>query len=261
VSYETLNWEQEGGAVTVTLNRPELFNAFNETMAAELLDVIDRIATDQSVRAALFTGAGKAFLAGQDLREVEDLRAAGTFREYLERSWNPVVSGIWNLAKPTVAAVNGPAVGAGVGFALACDLVLASERASFIIPFSQLGFIPDAGLTWLLPRLVGMGRALELVYLAEPFDALRAEQLGLVNEVTSPDKLAGRAREIVGRLAQGPTVALGAAKQAMHAATAISYDEALASEAVIQDVAGRTADNREGVAAFLEKRSPTFGGR
>src|SRR5688500_4275063 len=183
MSYETILWEQDGGLVTVTLNRPEMFNAMNPALVDDLLAAWERAGSDPTVRAVLLTGAGKAFQAGQDLGEVAGMRERGTFSEYLEASWNPVVSGLWNLSKPTVAAVNGPAIGAGVALGLACDLILASDRATFTTPFTRLGFCPDAGISWLLPRAVGMARALELVYLAEPVDAARAERIGLVNEV------------------------------------------------------------------------------
>jgi 2-(1,2-epoxy-1,2-dihydrophenyl)acetyl-CoA isomerase len=157
--------------------------------------------------------------------------------------------------------VNGPAIGAGCAVALACDLVLASADAVFVAAFSKLGFIPDAGLTWLLPRLVGMPRALEIVYLGDPIDASRALQLGLVNEVVPAPTLMKRAGELAQRLAEGPTIAFGSAKRVMHQTQGLSLDEALELEGSVQDVVGRTADNREGVAAFFDKRRPAFQGR
>lgn len=189
------------------------------------------------------------------------MRDRGTFSDHLAQTWNPVVRGLWALEKPVVAAVNGPVVGAGMAVALACDLVVASERAVFIAAFSGLGFIPDAGLTWLLPRVAGMARALEIVYLAEPIDAGRAMSLGLVNEVVAPAALMERAGELVQRLAAGPTVAYGAAKRVMHRALEISFHETLELEGAVQDLVGATEDNREGVAAFLDKRNPKFKGR
>lgn len=260
MGYEAITTEQSGAVATITLNRPELFNAFNDTMAADLLDAIGWVAGDDSVRSLLITGAGRAFLAGQDVGAINDLRSGG-FSRYLAQTWNAVVRGLWTLEKPVVAAVNGPVIGAGVAVPLASDVVLASEEAVFIVAFSKLGFIPDAGVTWLLPRLVGMSRALEIVYLAEPIDAARAERLGLVNEVVSGADLMERAHAVAQRLAAGPTGAYGAAKRVMHRAVELSFDEALELEGAVQDAVGATEDNLEGVAAFLEKRAPQFKGR
>jgi 2-(1,2-epoxy-1,2-dihydrophenyl)acetyl-CoA isomerase len=258
--YETILQVENAGLVSLTLNRPGVLNAMNDTMAAELLDALDRAADDPTVRAVLLTGAGRAFLAGQDLNSVDDMRAAGSFSEHLAATWNPLIRRLWTLEKPVVAAVNGAAVGAGCAVALACDLVLASERAVFVAAFSKLGFIPDAGLTWLLPRLVGMPRALEIIYLGESVHADRALQLGLVKDVVPPETLLKRATGLALRLADGPTLAYGAAKRAMHDALELSLDDAMDREGSLQDLVGETADNREGVAAFFEKRIPLFRG-
>lgn len=261
MGYETIIWDQDGGLVTVTLNRPEMFNALNPAMAAELVAAWEQAGADPTVRAVLVTGAGKAFQAGQDLGEVAAMRERGTFSEYLAGSWDPVVTGLWNLAKPTVAAVNGPVIGAGMALALACDLLIASERATFTAPFTRLGFVPDAGLTWLLPRIVGLPRAKEIIYLTDPVDAARAERMGLVNEVVAPGALVERATAVARRLAEGPTVALGQAKRILHAAADATLPEAMTLEGAAQDVAGAADDCREGVAAFLEKRPPRYTGR
>jgi len=259
--YDTILQAENAGLVTLTLNRPGVLNALDDTMAAELLDALDRAAGDPAVRAVLLTGAGRGFLAGQDLNSVSGMRAAGSFSSHLTATWNPLIRRLWSLEKPIVAAVNGPAIGAGCAVALACDLVLASAGAVFVAAFSKLGFIPDAGLTWLLPRLIGMPRALEIVYLGDPIDASRALQLGLVNEVVPAPTLMKRAGELAQRLAEGPTIAFGSAKRVMHQAQGLSLDEALELEGSVQDVVGGTADNREGVAAFFDKRRPEFQGR
>ncbi|HEY4410448.1 MAG TPA: enoyl-CoA hydratase/isomerase family protein, partial [Acidimicrobiia bacterium] len=179
----TILQSQDAGLVTLTLDRPGVLNAMDDAMAAELLAAFDRAAADPTVRAVLLTGAGRAFTAGQDLGDVAQMREAGGFAEHLAATWNPLIQRVWTLEKPVVAAVNGPAIGAGCALALACDLVLASEQALFVAAFSKLGFIPDAGLTWFLPRLVGMAKAMEIVYLGDPIDAARALTIGLVNEV------------------------------------------------------------------------------
>jgi 2-(1,2-epoxy-1,2-dihydrophenyl)acetyl-CoA isomerase len=232
--YHTILQAENAGLVTLTLNRPGVLNALDDTMAAELLDALDRAASDPAVRAVLLTGAGRGFLAGQDLNSVAGLRAAGSFSSHLAATWNPLIRRLWSLEKPIVAAVNGPAIGAGCAVALACDLVLASAGAVFVAAFSKLGFIPDAGLTWLLPRLVGMPRALEIVYLGDPIDASRALQLGLVNEVVPAPTLMKRAGELAQRLAEGPTIAFGSAKRVMHQAQGLSLDEALDLEGSAQ---------------------------
>jgi len=258
--YDTILQAEKAGLVSITLNRPGVLNALNDTMAAELLDALDRAAGNPAVRAVLLTGAGRGFLAGQDLNSVADMRAAGSLSDHLDATWNPLVRRLWTLEKPVVAAVNGPAVGAGCAVALACDIVLASEQAVFVAAFSKLGFIPDAGLTWLLPRLVGMPRALEIIYLGDPINAGRALQLGLTNEVLPPDTLVPQATELALRLAEGPTTAYGAAKRVMHAGLTLNLDEAMALEGSVQDLVGATADNREGLTAFFEKRTPYFQG-
>jgi len=260
VGFETIIWDQDGGLVTVTLNRPELFNALSPTMAVELAAAWEQAAADPTVRAVLLTGAGKAFQAGQDLREQAAV-AAESFSSYLASSWDPVIMGLWQLAKPTVAAVNGPVIGAGMALALACDLLVASERASFTAPFTRLGFVPDAGLSWLLPRIVGMPRAKEILFLSEPVDAARAEHLGLVNQVVPHDHLMEQAVTLARRLAEGPTLALGLAKQNLHAAADATLAEAQAMEGRAQDIAGPSHDAREGVAAFLDKRPARYTGR
>lgn len=256
----TILQSEDAGLVTLTLDRPGVLNAMDDAMAAELLAALDRAAADPAVRALLLTGAGRAFCAGQDLGEVDRMRQGGGFAEHLAATWNPLIERIWTLEKPVMAAVNGPAIGAGGALALACDLVVASEQALFVAAFSKLGVIPDAGLTWFLPRLVGMAKAMEIVYLGDPIDAARALHLGLVNEVVPAPTLMKRATDLALRLAAGPTQAYGAAKRVMHAAVMLPLRDTMHLEASTQDLVGETADNREGLAAFFEKRSPRFRG-
>lgn len=256
--YETITLETKDGLATLTLNRPDAYNALNDTMASELVDALDEVAGDGSVRALLVTGAGRAFCAGQDLKALDPQRPIG---KHIELTWNPVVRRLWELEKPVVAAVNGVAAGAGASLALAADLRVASEKATLIVVFSKVGLVPDSGATWMLPRLVGMGRALELAYLAEPVDAATAYRLGLVNRVVLPDALVAEAEALARRLAEGPTLAFGLTKRAMHRAAETTFAEALDAEAALQDEAGRSADHAEGVAAFVAKREPRFEGR
>ncbi len=256
--YETITFEAKDGLATLTLNRPEGFNSLNDTLAEEVIDALDQTAKDASVRALLVTGAGKAFCAGQDLKSLDPDRPLG---QHTEMTWNPIVRRLHDLEKPTVAALNGVAAGAGASVALACDLRVASERASLIVVFSKVGLVPDSGATWLLPRLVGVAKALELAYLAEPVDAATALSLGLVTKVVAPDSLLEEAEGLARRLADGPTLAYGLTKRAMNRAATMSFHEALDYEAMLQTVCGGSADYAEGVAAFTEKRPARFQGR
>ncbi len=256
---DTIIVEQSGGVMAITLNRPDVLNAVNDQMAGELRDTLRQGTRDAAVRCVVITGAGRGFCSGQDLRD----RAGGptSYREHLHATYNPVISLIRTMEKPVLAAVNGVAAGAGCSLALAADLRVASERASFIEVFSRVGLVPDSGSTWFLPRLVGLGKALELAYLAEPVDAQEALRLGLVNRVVPHEDLMAKTMDLAQRLAAGPTRAYGLTKRAMTYALRSTLEDALDYEAHMQEVAGRTADHREGVTAFLEKRQARYEGR
>lgn len=256
---DTIIVEQSGGVMTVTLNRPDVLNAVNEQMAGELSETLRQASRDAAVRCLVITGAGRGFCSGQDLRD----RAAGTisYRDHLRKTYNPVILALRTMEKPVLAAINGVAAGAGCSLALAADVRIASERASLIEIFSRVGLVPDSGSTWFLPRLVGLGKALELAYTADPIEAQEAQRLGLINRVVSHEDLMPKTMELAAALAAGPTKAYGLTKRAMTFALKVVLDEALEYEAQLQEVAGRTADHREGVSAFLEKRPPKFEGR
>lgn len=256
--YETITLETKDGVATLTLNRPESYNAFNDAMGEETADALAQVAEDPSVRALLVTGAGKAFCSGQDLKSIESGRSLG---DVVEKVWNPVLSRLWDLEKPVIAALNGIAAGAGASLALACDLRIASEKAALSVVFTKVAVVPDSGMTWTLPRLVGMGKALELAYLADPVDAATAERLGLVNRVVPADSLAEEAGALARRLAEGPTLAYALTKRAMRRAATSTFPEALEYEGQLQAIAGSSADYAEGVAAFVEKRPARFSGR
>lgn len=256
--YDTITLETKDGMATLTLNRPDAYNAFNDAMGEEVVDALGHLARDDDVRALLLTGAGKAFCSGQDLKSIEPGRSLG---DVLEKVWNPVLRRLWDLEKPVVAAINGIAAGAGASLALACDLRIASEKASLAVVFTKVGVVPDSGITWTLPRLVGLGKALELAYLADPVDAVTAERIGLVNRVTPAEALLGEAGELTRRLAEGPTLAYALTKRAMRRAATSTFPEALEYEGLLQEIAGRSADYGEGVNAFVEKRPPRFQGR
>ena len=251
--------DQHDGVLTITLHRPDVLNAVNDQMLRELYDNLRQAAREAAVRCIVLTGAGRGFCSGQDLR---DRSGAGvsSFRDSLRSRYNPVILQIRTMEKPVLAAVNGVAAGAGCSLALAADLRIASDRASFIQVFARVGLIPDSGSTSFLPRLVGLGKALELAYTADPVDAADALRLGLVNRVVPHDDLALQVAAFAKRLAAGPTRGYGLTKRAINHGLHATLEHALDYEADVQEIAGRTADHREGVAAFLEKRQPTFTG-
>ncbi|TMI80806.1 MAG: 2-(1,2-epoxy-1,2-dihydrophenyl)acetyl-CoA isomerase [Bacillati bacterium ANGP1] len=257
--YETLLTETRDGVRVITLNRPEVLNAVNAQMGQDLLHVLREAERDVGVRCVLLAASGRGFCAGADLRE----QAPGqtSLGDLLRTRYNGIVQRLRTMEKPVVAAINGVAAGAGCNLALAADLRIASERASFIEVFTRVGLIPDSGGTWLLPRLVGLGRALELMFFADPVDAATAERWGLVNRVVPHDDLGPLALEWAVRLAGGPTRAYGLIKRGVNQALAAGFSEALEYEASLQEIAGRTEDHREGVAAFLAKRAPVYTGR
>jgi 2-(1,2-epoxy-1,2-dihydrophenyl)acetyl-CoA isomerase len=261
VLYETIIFEVKDGVATLTLNRPEVFNSLNDTLAEEVLDALKQATREESIRALLVTGAGKAFCAGQDLKSIAGQAGTRSISEHMARTWSPIVRRIRELEKPVVAALNGVAAGAGCSLALACDLRIASETAGLMVAFSRVGLIPDAGGTWTLPRLVGMGKALELAFLAERIDAATALQLGLVNWVVPADRLQEEAEALARRLAEGPTLAFGLTKRAMNRGATLAFHEALEYEGMLQEVAGHSADYVEGVRAFVDKRPARFQGR
>jgi 2-(1,2-epoxy-1,2-dihydrophenyl)acetyl-CoA isomerase len=252
-----------GGVATVTLNRPDKLNAFTEAMHRELALILDRVEADLSVRALLLTGAGRAFCAGQDLgdRVMGAGDAPPDLGDTLERLYNPLVRRLCRLERPVVCAVNGVAAGAGANLALNCDLVLAARSARFMEPFCRLGLVPDAGGTYILPRLVGPARARGLALLGEPLPAEQAEAWGLIWRVVDDDRLMDEASALARHLATQATRGLGLIKRALLASATNSLDQQLDLERDLQRAAGRSEDYAEGVRAFLAKRPPVFKGR
>jgi 2-(1,2-epoxy-1,2-dihydrophenyl)acetyl-CoA isomerase len=257
-AHETIRVERADGVATVILDRPESLNALNATMRRELLSTFKAFSRDDEIRAVVLTGAGRGFCSGADLRGGSGERA---FRRVLTAEYNPLMRAIRELPKPVVAAVNGVAAGAGVSLALACDLVYASEEARFILAFVRIGLVPDSGATRTLVRALGRHRATRLIFTGEPLSAPDAEAAGLVAEVVPAADLPGRVQEVAAGLAAGPTRAIGLAKRLVNAAENATLDESMTDEASLQELAGRTADHAEGVAAFAEKREPRFVGR
>ena len=253
--------EIDGSVARLTLNRPDVLNSFNRGMAVELREAIDSAASDAKIRALLLTGAGRAFCAGQDLSEATPSEGkAMDLGEIVRNSYNPVIRAIRKIEKPVVCAVNGVAAGAGANLALACDIVLASSEASFIQSFSKVGLIPDSGGTFFLPRLIGLARASALIMLGEKIPAARALEFGMIYKVCEPGELMSQSLEVARALATMPTRALGLTKRGFNQSFGNGLDAQLDAEESLQGEAGNTADFREGVSAFLEKRKPNFRG-
>jgi 2-(1,2-epoxy-1,2-dihydrophenyl)acetyl-CoA isomerase len=248
---------RDGSVMTITLNRPDMLNAFNKAMH-EALAVALKEARGADVRAVVLTGAGRGFCVGQDLTEFSE--AAGDIGERLRGTYHPNVLAIRALEKPVIAAVNGPAAGAGLSFACACDLRLAADSASFVPAFINIGLVPDSGGTFFVARLLGYARAFEWLTSGKKLSAAEAHTWGLVSEVVEAGELAGRAAQLAAELAEMPPRAVGMTKRLLDNAAGATLEEQLEWEAQLQTVATNTDDFREGVSAFLEKRKPEFKG-
>ena len=264
LSYEQLMVERDGDVATVRLNNPATLNALSETMTRELVDALQSLASDPAVRALVLTGEGRGFCSGADLGGMADeYRGGGRARpsDLLDEGYAKIVRLMAEAPKPVVAAVNGVAAGAGLSLALACDLRMASEAATFSMAFVRIGLVPDSGASYFLPRIVGAAAAIELSVTGERIDADRALRMGLVSRVVPGEALPAEAAALAAELAALPTKAIGLTKQLLRGAASLSLDEALALESRVQDEATKTEDHREGVLAFLDKRAPEFRGR
>jgi len=260
MSDNSIDLRIENGTAWLTLNRPEVFNSFNREMALSLQSHLENCANDPMVRAMVITGNGRAFCAGQDLKEVTTPELNPGFKKILEEHYNPIISMIRNIEKPIIAAVNGVAAGAGANIALACDVVVASEHASFIQAFSKIGLIPDSAGTFFLPRLIGFQKASALMLLGDKVSALDAERLGMVYKVFSSEEFMDETKKLAETMAQMPTKALGMTKRLLNASMANDLNAQLEMESKLQIEAAQSEDYREGVAAFVEKRRPNFKG-
>jgi 2-(1,2-epoxy-1,2-dihydrophenyl)acetyl-CoA isomerase len=257
--FNSLKYEVKDNICTITLNRPEVYNAFNNEMSFELQDALKQATRDSEVRVVVLTGEGKAFCSGQDLKDVqgEDKRSLS---DSIYKRYNPIIRGIRNMPKPMVARVNGVAAGAGCSLALACDIIVASEAASFIEVFVNIGLVLDSGSSFFLPNLVGYNKAFELSTLGSKVTAQQAFELGIVNKLASPDDLDEAVAAYASRYAVAPTKAIGLMKKMLNKAYSADMEEMLQYEAYCQEIAGRSHDYKEGAMAFLEKRKPEFKG-
>ncbi len=247
-----------GNYAKITLNRPEVLNSFNGAMAAEMQQALDECAVNKAIRSVLITGAGRAFCAGQDLASVTEKNF--NLQDTVKKCYNPIILKIRLLEKPVICAVNGVAAGAGANIALACDIVIAGSSASFIQAFSKIGLIPDSGGTFFLPRLIGWQRASALIMMGDKVTAEQALQMGMIYKVFADEQLAGESEKIAAHLAAMPTRGLWLTKQLLNNSMHSDLNTQLYMEEQLQGEAGNTADYREGIDAFLNKRKPLFKG-
>ena len=247
------------GVGKITLNRPDKYHAFVREMALQLQEILDKCNDNKSVRAILITATGKAFCAGQDLSEATDPNGPA-LTQIVQDHYNPIIRKIRNIEKPIVSAVNGVAAGAGASIALCCDIVVACESATFIQAFSKIGLIPDSGGTFFLPRLIGMQKAAALMMTAEPVSAKDAEKMGMIYKVFSDESFEQESWQLVSKLADMPTKGLGLTKRLLNSSYSNNLEEQLDMEDKCQTIAGTTADFKEGIEAFFEKRIPNFKG-
>lgn len=258
--YQYLKYEVQQGVARITLNRPEVYNALNDEITYELQDALKAVAKDDAARVVVLTGEGKAFCSGQDLKAAP----AGTKRSFLDslhKRYNPIIRAMRNLPKPIICRLNGVGAGAGCSLALACDMVIASEEATLIEVFINIGLVPDSGSSYFLPRLTGMAKAFELCAMGSKVKADEALKLGLVNKVVPAADLDAAVKEYTDYFAKAPTKAIGIIKKMLTKSATSTLDEMLDYEAYCQETAGLSQDHKEGVTAFLEKRKPQFIGK
>lgn len=260
--YETVLYEKAAGVANIALNRPKKLNAFDGTMHEELYEALGDAAGDEEIRCIVLRGEGRGFSAGADLAQIiESAEGAPDLGEYLRQTYSRLVKRIVEIPKPIIAALHGPVYGAGMGLALACDLRIAAENAKFSVAFIKIGLMPDAGVTYFLPRVVGLGRAMEMSMLGDAVDADEALRIGLINKLAADDSLAEESQALAEHIAALPTAALGKMKTALHASFEADLETALQREAEGQTFCGYTQDHKEGTAAFFDKREAEFTGR
>jgi 2-(1,2-epoxy-1,2-dihydrophenyl)acetyl-CoA isomerase len=261
-AYDTINLYRRGHAAVIELNRPASMNAWSDQFSLDLLDAVNSVAGDDDVRAVMVTGAGRAFSSGADLKEGLERAQSGKFDPYdvLTQRYHPIINGIRHMAKPVIAAVNGAAAGIGLSLALAADLVVAAESAYFTLAFVNIGLVPDGGSSLLVPSRIGFARAAELALLGERLPAPQAKDWGLINDVYPDDDFAAKSRELLDRLANGPTRSYAGTKRQLNRWLYEQMEDQLEFEAGIQREMAGSADFAEGLASFTEKRRPRFTG-
>jgi 2-(1,2-epoxy-1,2-dihydrophenyl)acetyl-CoA isomerase len=259
MDFQYIKLEVTGGVATLTLNRPEVYNALNDGITYEIQDALKLAAKDASVRVIVLTGSGKAFCSGQDLKAASG-QEKRSFMQSLHKRYNPIISAMRTMPKPIICRLNGVAAGAGCSLALACDMIIASDEATLIEVFVNIGLVPDSGSSYFLPRLIGMTKAFELCSMGTKVKAAEALQLGLINKVVAADQLDAAVKEYSDYFSQAPTKAIGLIKRMLNKSTTATLEEMLEYEAYCQEIAGTSEDYKEGVSAFLEKRKAAFKG-
>lgn len=260
MDYKFLLYHSEGGLVTITLNRPIVYNALNDEITFELQDAFKKVSADDHIRVVILTGAGKAFCSGQDLKD-SATRPKRSFKESLRKRYNPIILAIRNLPKPIICRLNGVAAGAGCSLALACDIIIASDEARLIEIFVNIGLVPDSGSSYFLPRIVGIAKSFELFTKGNSINAREGLELGIINRVVPINSLDSTVKEYSDYFATAPTKAIGLIKRMLQRSATSSLEEMLEYEAYCQEIAGGTEDHKEGVKAFMEKRKPSFFGK
>ncbi|MCF8253432.1 MAG: enoyl-CoA hydratase/isomerase family protein [Bacteroidia bacterium] len=260
MNYETILFDVNNGVATLTLNRPDVYNAFNEQLSSDVNDALKKTAKDKSIRVLIITGAGKAFCSGQDLKSISGSKNR-SLSESLYKRYNPMIKAIRNLPIPVVCKLNGVAAGAGCSLALACDLIYASENASLIEVFVNVGLVLDSGSSYFLPRLIGSARAFELATLGSKVSAQQAADWGMINKVVKLEELDTEVNKVADYYSTAPTKAIGLMKKMLNKSFSSDLDTMLEYEAFCQEIAGRSEDYHEGVTAFVEKRKANFTGR
>ncbi len=260
MSYETILFEVKEGIASLTLNRPDVFNAFNEQLSSDVNDALKKVSKDKSIRVLVISGAGKAFCSGQDLKAIAGSKNR-SLSESLYKRYNPMIKAIRNLPIPVICKLNGVAAGAGCSLALSCDMIIASENASLIEVFVNVGLVLDSGSSYFLPRLLGSARAFELAALGSKVTAQQAAEWGMINRVVKAEELEDEVGRLASHFATAPTKAIGLMKKMLQKSYTSDLDTMLEYEAYCQEIAGRSDDYKEGVAAFNEKRKPAFKGQ
>ena len=260
MAFQFLKYDVQQGIATITLNRPAVYNALNDEITFELQEALKTAAKEDAVRVIVLTGEGKAFCSGQDLK-AEPADKKRSFLDSLHKRYNPIIRAMRNLPKPILCRLNGVAAGAGCSLALACDMIIASEEATLIEVFINIGLVPDSGSSYFLPRAIGYAKAFELCAMGSKVKATEAQALGLVNKVVPADQLDMAVSEYANYFAKAPTRSIGIIKKMLNKSATSTLDDMLDYEAYCQETAGATHDHQEGVKAFLEKRKPEFLGK
>jgi 2-(1,2-epoxy-1,2-dihydrophenyl)acetyl-CoA isomerase len=263
MEYKVIKYNVNNGIAMLTLDRPEVFNAFDDVLSKEVIDALHQANKDDAVRVLVISGSGKAFCSGQDLKAVQAVNESGTKRslsDSIHKRYNPMIRAMRTMPKPIIGMINGVAAGAGCSLALACDVIIASELASFIEVFINIGLVLDSGSSYFLPRLVGSNKAFELASLGSKISAAEALRLGMINEVVPHDMLEAKTMEWANRYAAAPTKAIGLMKKMLNKSHETDLDTMLDYEAYCQEIAGNSNDYKEGVLAFIEKRKANFKG-